>query len=246
VTTSSEWARFFEAHAPVYMNNVFTRNTLPEVDFLLEHLRLCPGMRLLDVGCGTGRHSVELARRGLEVTGIDLSAAMLAQAHKAAASAGVSCRFVEADAARYRPEGSFDAVICLCEGAFCLLGGGDDPIDRDLNILRMVAAALVPGGRFMLTALSAARLIRAYDKPDFANRFDLRTLVETGTHEVGNPQSPVRVETRERGYVATEIELMCRTVGLAVDHIGGGTAGNWGIRPIDPDEYELMLLAHKP
>jgi hypothetical protein len=53
------------------------------------------------------------------------------------------------------------------------------------------------------------------------------------------------VSVRQRHYVATELELMCRIAGLQVDHIGGGTAGNWGLRPIDPDEFELMLLAHK-
>ncbi len=76
----STWETFFDAHAPVYEDNAFTKNTLPEVDFLIEELALPQGGSILDVGCGTGRHSIELARRGYSVTGLDLSREMLARA----------------------------------------------------------------------------------------------------------------------------------------------------------------------
>ncbi|MBN1356023.1 hypothetical protein JXA40_07105 [bacterium] len=57
------WQTFFDEHAPFYNDNVFTRNTIREADFLEEELKLHRGASILDVGCGTGRHSVELARR---------------------------------------------------------------------------------------------------------------------------------------------------------------------------------------
>lgn len=75
----STWEEFFDAHAPVYEDNIFTKNTLPEMDLLIEELSLPPGGSILDVGCGTGRHSIELARRGYSVTGLDLSPEMLAR-----------------------------------------------------------------------------------------------------------------------------------------------------------------------
>lgn len=74
----SEWETFFNGHAPKYMNEVFTKNTAEEVDFVIDELRLKPGAAILDVGCGTGRHAVALARKGYSVTGIDLSSAMRA------------------------------------------------------------------------------------------------------------------------------------------------------------------------
>ena len=93
-----DWERFFDEHAIIYMDNVFTKNTLAEVDFLLELLPIEPGDHILDIGCGAGRHSVELARRGFQVTGVDISAGMLAQAADAAEKAGVEVNWVKADA----------------------------------------------------------------------------------------------------------------------------------------------------
>jgi len=84
-----QWAQFFDRHAIEYMDNVFTGNTLAEVDFLLALMPVQPGDRLLDIGCGTGRHSLELARRGYRMTGVDISAGMLAQAQEAAAAEGL-------------------------------------------------------------------------------------------------------------------------------------------------------------
>ena len=69
---SSEWEDFFDGHAPDYMDNPFTGNTLQEVDFVLKEFGLPAGIAILDIGCGTGRHSVELASRGYKMTGIDM------------------------------------------------------------------------------------------------------------------------------------------------------------------------------
>ena len=134
--TTNTWEEFFDGHAPVYMDNAFTRDTVNEVAFVLDMMNLSPGARSLDVGCGTGRHSIELAIRGYSVTGVDLSAGMLAQAKAAAKHAGVTVAWIKCGATRFRSAEPFDGAICLCEGAFALLGQDDDPHEHDLAIPR--------------------------------------------------------------------------------------------------------------
>lgn len=115
MTRKSEWEEFFDAHAPIYEDNIFTKNTLREVDFLIEELAVEKGGSILDVGCGTGRHSIELARRGYAVSGVDLSSEMLARAKAAARSAGVNVNWVHSDATSFSLPDKYDGAICLCE-----------------------------------------------------------------------------------------------------------------------------------
>jgi len=244
MTEKSTWEQFFDAHAPLYEENVFTKNTLAEVDFLLEVLELPVGGSVLDVGCGTGRHSVELAKRGFAVTGLDLSSEMLARASAAAEAAGVRIELFHRDATDFVLDRSFDAAICLCEGSFGLLGQGDDPIEQPLAILHNISANLNPGAMAVLTVLNAARMLRSYQNQDVAEgRFDPFSLVETNSMPPREGMPPV--EVRERAFVGTELILLCRLAGLEVVHLWGGTAGNWGRRPLDLDEYEIMVVARR-
>jgi SAM-dependent methyltransferase len=246
MTRRNEWEEFFDGHAPVYMDNSFTKNTIAEVDFLLEELRLPPSSRILDIGCGTGRHGVEFAKRGYHVTGVDISSQMLAEAKRAAREAGVKLELVHADATKFTSTELFDAALSLCEGAFCLLGRGDDPIEHDLSILRNIYAALKPEARLILTTLNGCALIRQYTQKDVENgQFDPSTLVETQTTEYDSPEGKKDVLLRERGYVPTELVLLFRLAGFEVEHIWGGTAGNWGQRQVELDEMEVMIVARK-
>jgi cyclopropane fatty-acyl-phospholipid synthase-like methyltransferase len=244
MSAKTTWEKFFDAHAPVYNENVFTKNTLAEVDFLIDELGLATGASILDVGCGTGRHAVELAKRGFAVTGVDLSAEMLAQASSAAKAAGVRVELVHADATTFSLPAKFDAAICLCEGSFGLLGQGDDPIEQPLAILTNISRCLKPDAKVLLTVLSGCRLIRMYQNSDVAEgRFDPFSIVESGTLPPREGMEPV--PTRERGFIGTELRLLCRLAGLSIEHMWGGTAGNWGHRPLDLDEYEIMIVARK-
>src|SRR4051812_35415573 len=130
----TDWQRFFDAHAERYEENVFTKNTKAEVDFFLSLFPLAKGARILDVGCGTGRHSIELATRGYQMTGLDISSGMLTVAHRNAAAAGVDVDWVQGDATNFAFDEPFDAAMCVCEGAFGLIGGDDDPETHDANV----------------------------------------------------------------------------------------------------------------
>lgn len=236
----TEWADFFNGHAPEYDGNCFTQNTTAEVDFLTKMLRIAAGASVLDIGCGTGRHDIELARRGFKVTGLDVSAGMLEQARKKAKAAGVDVAWHHADATKFSLDGAFDAAICLCEGALGLLGSKDDPIGQPLSILRNIARALKPRAKCLFTVLNGMRLIRKYTQADVEKKvFDPLALAER------SEGTPPGLPLRERGFVPTELVLLFALADLKVLNVWGGTAGNWGKRVIDLDEIEIMVLAEK-
>lgn len=240
------WRTFFDHYAPHYLGEVFTRNTDEEVKFLLEELGLSPGARLLDVGCGVGRHAVPLAQAGLQVVGLDLSSGMLRQGQARARECGVDVGWVQADATRFGFGRSFDAAICLCEGSFGLLGATDNPQSHERLILTCLYAALVPGARFILTALNGMAKIRAASQDSIDEGiFDPLSLTERMPMLYETPEGPRSVSVRERGFVPSELRLLLECCGFEIEHIFGGTAGNWGRRPVDLDEIELMVIAHR-
>jgi len=244
MTEKGMWEAFFDAHALVYDEMEFTKNTVAEVDFLLEELSVKQGASILDVGCGTGRHAIELAKRGYVVTGIDVSAKMLAKAAEKTKDACVNVNLIRADAAQFRLPQKYDGAICLCEGAFGLLGHRDDPINQPLSILCNISRSLKPRAKALFTVLNGTFMIRKFKNKDVADgRFDPLTMVESSECAPQEGLPPIAV--RERAFVPTELVLLCRLAGMSVLHIWGGTAGNWGRRNIDLDEIELMVVARK-
>jgi cyclopropane fatty-acyl-phospholipid synthase-like methyltransferase len=244
---ASSWAGFFDASAPRYLEESFTRDTLREVDFIIRELKLKPGQKILDVGCGVGRHSLELTRRGFNVTGLDFSEGMLTEARRSAQEEHLAVRFVHADATCFDLHEEFDAAICLCEGAFGLLSIDEEPHRRDLKILRNIAASLSPGAPFLLTALNGLRMARKYSQEDVrSGRFDPYTFSERNALQDYIPGSEAGVAVVEKGFSAGELRLLLEIAGFEVDHLCGGTAGQWDTtRPLDLDEIEIMVLSHK-
>lgn len=111
-----------------------------DVTFLERALDLSPGMSVLDLGCGQGRHAIPLAERGYAVTGLDLSATMLQRARRFADERGVGVRWLERRMEDLEGLGPFDAVVCL----YTVLGFYGD--EGDLAVLRAVHDVLAPGG----------------------------------------------------------------------------------------------------
>ncbi len=240
------WQEFFKHEADQYDNEPFTQATKEEIEFLIEQVQIPQGALILDMGCGTGRHSVALAQHGFSVTGVDLSEHMLEKARARAAAAHTNVTFVQCDAMTFRSEPVFDAAIGLCEGAMGLLGQGDDPIERDLTVLRNIHAALKPNGQLIVNALNVFRVARKVGHDEEAKTFDVMSQTTLNTMVFETPKGPVKIPCRERMYTPTEFTLMLRAAGFSVEHIWGGTAGNWRREPMDLDEYELMAIARKP
>lgn len=128
------YKELFEDYAQTYDREVFTQGTLQECDFIEREIGGDKSRKILDVGCGTGRHDIELARRGYRVTGIDLSESQLAHARAKAREAGVEASFIQADARELAFREEFDVALMICEGAFPLM-------ETDRENFRILGAA---------------------------------------------------------------------------------------------------------
>lgn len=246
VNPDNEWEAFYDAHAPRYLENSFTQFTVDEVDFFLSAFTLPPAARILDVGCGAGRHAIELARRGFQVTALDISSEMLKQGFKASKLAGVEVQFVHADATKFAVAEPFDAAICICEGAFNIVGMGEDPLTHDLDVLINTAASLKPGAPFLLTALNGFAMIRRLEDERIAEGgFDPLTMISMGEDMWNLPEGPTAVPLKERLYIPSEAAALLHHAGFQVESLYGGTAGRWGKRPLELDEVEAMFLCRK-
>ena len=115
------YEELFENYAVTYDNEVFVKGTSGECDFIEKEIASDKALRILDIGCGTGRHAIELARRGYSVVGIDLSESQLKRAAEKAHAAGLHVDFQRHDARSLPFREEFDAAIMLCEGAFPLM-----------------------------------------------------------------------------------------------------------------------------
>lgn len=241
---TESWERFFDNHAPNYMRNRFTAHTKAEVSFILKELSLPPKAHILDIGCGTGRHSIELTKRGYQVTAIDISRRMLAEAERRAQQEGVNVEWIRSDAAQFRSTRLFDAAICLCEGAFGLLSADDSVRAHEFNILSNIAAALKPNSHFILTTLNGLKIREITQEDVETNRFDLITMVELIT-SIDLPEGAKSVRLRQKFYTPPEIIELLGEAGFHTEKVWGGTAGEWRRRKIRLDEIEFMIVSRK-
>jgi SAM-dependent methyltransferase len=127
--------------------------TLHEVEFISEALRLSPSAEVLDVACGYGRHAIELVQRGFNVTGLDLSLPLLIRAADEAQRRALSVNFVHADMREMAFEKQFD-------GAYCMLTSfGYFDEEANLRVIERIARALKPGARFLLDVVNRDYLV---------------------------------------------------------------------------------------
>lgn len=220
-----------------YLRYSFTKGTHQEVEFLVPALGLEPGMRVLDVGCGPGRHAHALAERGIAVHGIDISRRFV---ELAIASAPTGATFERLDARALVDDGrfhdAFDAVICLCQGAFGLMtADGQD----DLVVAGM-ARALRTGGRLALSAFSSYFVVKHWEGADF----DADSGVNHERTEIRDEDGVVVETSLWTGcYTPRELRLLCASHGLRVDSVSSVEPGAYTFAAPTVDSAELLVLA---
>jgi SAM-dependent methyltransferase len=232
---------WFEAVAdhlgPAYLRYAFTKGTDQEVDAIVAELGLAPGARVLDVGCGPGRHAHALARRGFPTHGIDISERFVELA-RAGAPAGATFERADARSLVGRDDlaGGFDVAVSLCEGAFGLvLTDG-----ADLEVLAGMAQAVRPGGRVVLSAFNAYFAL-LHGAP---GTFDALRGVNHELTEIRDPQGrAVTVDLWTSTYTPRELRLALRIVGLRVDAMWAVEPGAYRPAPPGTDTPEFLVFA---
>jgi SAM-dependent methyltransferase len=216
----------------------FTAGTEQEVGFLADALGFEPGDRILDVGCGPGRHALALARRGFEVVGVDRSVDFIDLARAAAAEEGLPVTFEVGDVRALRFAAAFDAAICLCQGGFGLLGG-----PGDVEAFSRIAGAVRRGGTLALSAFSAPFVVRNLAAGE---TFDVTTgvLHEVATLRAADGEQR-QFELWTTCFTVRELELLAERAGIAVDALHGVRPGRYRAAPPTVDDPELLLLGRR-
>lgn len=248
------YEELFENYAETYEKESYVKGTMQEVDFIEQEIGHDKSIRILDIGCGTGRHAVELAKRGYQVTGIDLSAAQLKKAGEKAAAAGIQAEFIQADARELDFQNKFDLVIMLCEGAFSLM----ETDEMNFRILQNAVKALEQPGKIIFSTLNV--LFPLYHSVrDFINEnsleseksrnntFDLMTFRNISTLEtVDDHGRKMTLNCNERYYAPSEITWYLKSLGMKNIGIYGCQTGKYNCQDkLTTDDFEMLVIAEK-
>ncbi len=247
------YEELFEDYAEKYDGEAYTQGTTGECDFIEKEIAGVKTTRILDIGCGTGRHAIELARRGYAVVGIDLSGSQLQRAGEKAAALGVRVDFRRHDARSLPFSGEFGLAIMLCEGAFALM----ETDEMNFRILQGVASALKPGGKFIFTTLNGLFPLFHSVREFFAarkqeggaeyrdNTFDLMTFrdhnLTTFVDDRGNKKE---LSCNERYYVPSEITWLLKTLEFKKTDIFGARLGAYSrADKLTTEDFEMLVVA---
>jgi 2-polyprenyl-3-methyl-5-hydroxy-6-metoxy-1,4-benzoquinol methylase len=148
--TKQWYEELFDNYGETYDRESFTVGTSGECDFIERELNFDKSLKIIDVGCGTGRHCIELAGRGYSLTGIDLFESQLKKAGEKAERNRPKIEFLRHDARDLPFENEFDAAIMLCEGGFPLM----ETDEMNFEILKSVTKSLKKPAKFIFTTLN--------------------------------------------------------------------------------------------
>jgi 2-polyprenyl-3-methyl-5-hydroxy-6-metoxy-1,4-benzoquinol methylase len=243
-----DWYRY--AYPPSMAKTPWAQKTAGEVDRVLAMLEPSPDARILDLACGTGRHSLELSRRGFSVLGAELLPANVDVALESAQAESLAAEFFVADVRGLELDEEFDIVLSLNDGAI----GYFPSEEENRMVFEAVSAALLPGGRH-LAQLPNVMHAEAFmptkgwiEAPGALELIDHRWNVQTKHLEgatasivVGEPFERLEfVPFRKRLYSLAELEEIYASVGMEISDVfrGNGKPGKPGRK-----QYEIFVVA---
>jgi 2-polyprenyl-3-methyl-5-hydroxy-6-metoxy-1,4-benzoquinol methylase len=249
------YGALFENYAHKYDKEVYVQGTVGECDFIEQEIEQDKSLKILDIGCGTGRHAIELTKRGYNVTGVDLSENQIKRAREKAKEAGLTIDFQIQDARNLPFDGEFDLAIMLCEGGFSLM----ETDEMNFEILKNATKTLKSQGKFIFTALNGLFPLFHSVKEFYESAhkdgqsqckdcsFDLMTFRDHNTvvfeDDSGNKRE---LKCNERYYVPSEITWFLKTLGFKKIDIFGAKLGAFSRQDkLTTDDFEMLVVAEK-
>lgn len=215
-----------------------------EVRRMVKWLELPEGARIFDLCCGMGRHSVALADEGYQVTGMDLSKVLLAEARKLDSSGRIT--WLEGDMRKVPTEETFDAVVNL----FTSFGYFEEE-SENRKVLSEIARLLKPAGTYIIDFLNPHyvlnRLVPHSERTDEGIHIDERRSIEEGfvrkriaLSEPGKPERRYLEQVKLFGL--EDFQRLMSGTGLVIDRVYGGYDGAL----YDPEQsHRLIMVGHK-
>ena len=245
----------FENYANKYDEESYVHGTVGECDFIEQEIDHNKSLKILDIGCGTGRHSIELTKRGYSVTGVDLSENQIKRAREKAKETGVTIDFQTQDARNLPFDGEFDLAIMLCEGGFSLM----ETDEMNFEILKNATKALKDKGKLIFTTLnglfplfhSVNKFYESVAKEGNSTckncSFDLMTFRDHNTVVFEDDAGTKKELTcNERYYVPSEITWLLKTLWYKKIDIFGAKLGAFSRQDkLTPEDFEMLVIAEK-
>ncbi|MBW6492126.1 MAG: class I SAM-dependent methyltransferase [Lentimicrobium sp.] len=224
-----------------------------ECDFIEQKTGFDKSLKIIDIGCETGRHAIELAQRGYQVTGVDLSESQLKRAKEKALAKGLSIRFLQGDARNLPFVEEFDIAIVLCEGGFPLM----ETDEMNFEILRSAARSLTLKGKLIFTTLNGLfPLFHSVEKfcadnstdgkaTYRSNTFDLMTFRDHNITEIEDDSGDLSaLDCNERYFVPSEIAWPLKSLGFSKIKIFGAKHGAFSRNDkLTTEDFEMLVIA---
>ena len=237
---------FWTKWAPFMFHQRRWEQAREEVTSIISLLRINPRASILDLCCGPGRHSLQLARAGFSVTGMDRTKTYLTKARKQAENEGLNIEFVRDDMRSCCRPDTFDVVVNL----FTSFGYFED-LNDDKKVVTNVYRSLRENGVFLIDTMGKEVLARIFRERDWYEVNDILVLQERKVSRnwswIENRWIMVKDGKTEesrlshRLYSATELTALLRDCGFGAIEVYGDLTGT----PYDHTARRLVAVAHK-